>query len=165
MAVGLTNLEDSARSQAEEISVAGGAILIAILALAYLAGGYVAARMARFDGWRQGLGVWLLSLILTAALGIAAWIAGGDVNPLESLSLPRIPVDEGPLTQGGAIATAIIVMVSLASAVVGGVLGERFHRNVDRAGMEEPEVPDGSQPLETTTDQPTSAASRTDPAP
>lgn len=145
VAVGLTEFDEAAGKQVDELSFGGGALLIAIIALAYAAGGYVAARMARFDGWRQGLGVWLLSLVMTLALGIAAWIAGGDINPLESLSLPRIPVDEGPLTQGGAIASGIIALVALASAIAGGVLGERFHRAVDEAGIDfrpaEPEPP------------------------
>jgi hypothetical protein len=136
VAVGLTELDDGANRQVEELSVGGGALLIAILALAYCAGGYVAARMARFDGWRQGLGVWLLSLLMTLALAVTAWIAGGEVNPLESLDLPRIPIDEGPLTAGGAVASAIIVVVSLGAAIAGGLLGERFHRAVDAAAID-----------------------------
>ena len=135
IAIGLTDIEDTAGEQAEQLSFGGGAVLVAILALAYLTGGYVAGRMARFDGWRQGLGVWVLALVMTAALAITAWIAGGDVNPLESLELPRIPVDEeGGLTRGGAIALAATALVTLAAAIAGGVFGERFHRAVDEAG-------------------------------
>jgi hypothetical protein len=135
VAVGLTEFRGNAEDRVEELSFAGGALLVAILALSYCAGGYVAARMGRFDGWRQGLGVWGLSVLMAVALGVAAWIAGGDINPLRSLELPRIPVDEGPLTEGGAIATAIIALVALGSAVGGGILGERFHRAVDEAGL------------------------------
>jgi hypothetical protein len=143
-AVGLTDLDDPAGEQAENLSFGGGVLLVAILALAYAAGGYVAGRMARFDGWRQGLGVWLLALLMTGALTITAWIAGGDVNPLESLDLPRIPVEEeGGLTSGGAIALAVTAVVTLAAAVAGGVIGERFHRAVDEAGVDfgEPTAP------------------------
>jgi len=143
-AVGLTELDDPAGEQAENLSFGGGVLLVAILALAYGAGGYVAGRMARFDGWRQGLGVWLLALVMTGALAITAWIAGGDVNPLESLELPRIPVDEkGGLTSGGVIALAATAVVTLAAAVGGGVIGERFHRAVDEAGVNfgEPQAP------------------------
>ena len=153
VAVGLTELHDTAGKQVENLSVGGGAILIVSLALAYVAGGYVAARMARFDGWRQGLGVWLLSLLMILALAVAAWIGGGDINPLQSLSLPRIPVDEGPLTQGGAIASVIILLVTFGSAIAGGFLGERFHRAVDKAGVELPEPEaEASQEEETKTE-------------
>ena len=150
VAVGLTELDADAQTRVEELSLGGGALLVAIIALAYASGGYVAARMARFDGWRQGLGVWLLSLLLTVGLAITAWVAGGDINPLESLDLPRIPVDEGPLTEGAAIAMAIIALAALLAAIVGGLLGERFHRAVDRAGIElgepEPFEPEPSEP-------------------
>jgi hypothetical protein len=143
VAVGLTEFKGDAEDRVEELSFAGGALLVAILALSYCAGGYVAARMGRFDGWRQGLGVWGLSVLMAVALGVAAWIAGGDINPLKSLELPRIPVDEGPLTEGGLIATAIMALVALGSAIAGGILGERFHRAVDEAGLGfEPAEPD-----------------------
>ena len=134
VAVGLTEIDDPARTQAERLTFAGGAALLAILAVAYLAGGYVAGRMARFDGPRQGLGVWIVALLMTLALsGIAA--LANDVNPLEALDLPRIPVDEpAGLSSGGAIALAAGALVTLLAAVAGGAAGERFHRAVDEAG-------------------------------
>ena len=144
LAVGLTELGGTTSEKTETLTLGGGVLIVVILALAYLSGGYVAGRMARFDGWRQGLGVWLLALVMTGALAITAWIAGGDVNPLESLELPRIPVDEeGGLTSGGVIALAATAVVTLAAAVGGGVIGERFHRAVDEAGVNfgEPQAP------------------------
>lgn len=137
VALGLTEIDDPARTQAERLTFAGGAVLIGILALAYAAGGYVAGRMARFDGWRQGLGVWIVAIAMTLALAATAWIAGGEVNPLESLDLPRIPVDEpAGLSGGGAVALGVAAMVTLAAAIAGGAGGERFHRAVDEAGEE-----------------------------
>ncbi|MDP9228820.1 MAG: hypothetical protein M3M99_07140 [Actinomycetota bacterium] len=137
VAIGITDITETAGRQAKELSLGGGALLVGILALSYLAGGYVAGRMARFDGWRQGLGVWLLALLMTAALAATAWLANGDVNPLQALELPRIPVDEGSgLTRGGAIAVAATAVLTLAAAIAGGVAGESFHRAVDEAGFE-----------------------------
>jgi hypothetical protein len=104
------------------------------------AGGYVASRMARFDGLRQGLGVWLLSVLLALAVAITAWIAGGDIDPTKSITLPSNPVDEGPLSQSGWVILAVGVVVPLVFALLGGLLGERFHRAVDRAGFDEPVV-------------------------
>ena len=135
VAVGLTKIDDPAATQAEQLTLGGGAVLIAILAISYLAGGYVAGRMARFDGLRQGLGVWIVSLVMIAAAALTAWIANGDVNPLEALDLPRIPVDEeAGLSGGGTIALIAAAVVSLVAALVGGRTGERFHRAVDEAG-------------------------------
>src|SRR3954454_11742069 len=74
-AIGLTD-ESTAKSNADTIGIVGGALLIAIAVIAYYAGGYVAGRMSRFDGARQGFGVWLLGLVLTLAAAAAGAILG-----------------------------------------------------------------------------------------
>lgn len=135
-AIGLTEVSSSdARSNAETISAVGGAILIAILAIAYYAGGYVAGRMSRFDGARQGFGVWVFGLLVTIALAVLAAIAGSEYNVLQKLDLPRIPIDEGTLTTGGVIALAAVVIGTLLAAIAGGKVGERYHLRVDRAAI------------------------------
>ena len=125
-----------ARSNAETIGIVGGALLVGILALAYFAGGYVAGRMSRFDGARQGVGVWAIGLLTTIALAIAGLIGGSEYNVLERLDLPRIPIDEGDLTTGGAIALVAVVLGTLLAAVLGGRAGHRYHRRVDAAGWD-----------------------------
>lgn len=134
-AIGLTELSDSeARSSADTISIVGGALLIAVLAIGYYAGGYVAGRMSRFDGGRQGLGVWLIGLVVTILLAVLGAIAGSKYNLLGQLDLPRIPIDEGSLATGAAIALAIVLVVTLLVAMAGAKVGQRYHRKVDRAG-------------------------------
>ena len=123
-----------ARSNAETIGIVGGALLVGVLALAYFAGGYVAGRMSRFDGARQGVGVWVIGLLTTIALAVAGLIGGSEYNVLERLDLPRIPIDEGDLTTGGAIALGAVLIGTLLAAVGGGKAGHRYHRRVDAAG-------------------------------
>jgi hypothetical protein len=134
-AVGLTQTsQDQAAGSADTIGIAGGILLLAILVIAYYAGGYVAGRMARFDGPRQGLAVWLLGLLVTVVLAVAGVLLGAKYNVLGSLDLPRIPVDEGSLTTGGVIALAAVVIGTLLAAVAGGKAGTHYHRKVDRVG-------------------------------
>ena len=134
-AIGLTSVTESeARSGADTISIVGGILFFLVLALAYYAGGYVAGRMSRFDGARQGVGVWLLGLLVTIALAVLGAIAGAKYNVRGQLNLPRIPIDEGSLATGGAITLAAIVIGTLVAALLGGKAGERYHRKVDRAG-------------------------------
>jgi MFS family permease len=109
--------------------------LLVILLVAYYAGGYVAGRMSRFAGPRQGLGVWIIGLVVTVILAVAGALLGAEYNVLSQLNLPRIPVDEGSLTTGGLIALAAIVVGTLLAAVAGGKTGTRFHRKVDRAAL------------------------------
>jgi hypothetical protein len=135
-AIGLTELSGSeARSSAETISIVGGALLIAVLAIGYYAGGYVAGRMSRFDGGRQGLGVWLIGLVATILLAVVGAIGGSEYNLLGQLNLPRIPIDEGSLATGAVIALAIVLVATVFAAITGGKVGERYHRKVDRVGL------------------------------
>ena len=134
--VGLTELSESeAVGNAREIGVGGAIGLLAALAIAYFAGGYVAGRMSRFDGARQGFGAWLLGLVVTLALAVAGAILGSEYNVVERLDLPAVPVGDSELATGGALALAIVVVGTLVAAVAGGKAGERYHRKVDRAGF------------------------------
>lgn len=133
-AVGLTEVSESqAKSNAETVSLVGGIVLLVVLALAYYLGGYNAGRLSRFDGARQGLGVWIVGLLITVLLGAAGAIFGSKYNVLAKLDLPRIPIDEGTLATGGLIALVAIVVLTLLAAVAGGKAGERYHKKVDRA--------------------------------
>jgi hypothetical protein len=126
--------EADAESNAETIGIVGAILLILVLGAAYYCGGYVSGRMSRFDGGRQGLAVWALGLAVTIVLAVAGALFGAEYNVLEQLNLPRIPVEEGSLTAGAAIALALVVLITLLAAMGGGKAGERFHRKVDRAG-------------------------------
>ena len=136
-AIRLTDTVDAnaAKNGAGTISIVGGALLIAIAIVAYYCGGYVAGRMSRFDGARQGFGVWAFGLIITLLVGAAGAILGDQYNVFEDLKLPRIPVSTSDLTTGGAIALAAIVIGSLLAAIAGGKVGQRYHRRVDRAAL------------------------------
>ena len=137
-AIGLTSVGQSdAEANAETIGLGGGILLLIVSMIAYYAGGYVAGRMSRFDGARQGFGVWVFGLLVTVAIAAAGWILGDEYNLLEQLNLPRIPVDTGDLTTGGLIALAAIVLGTLFAAISGGKVGQRYHNKVDRAGFGE----------------------------
>jgi hypothetical protein len=135
-AIGLTELStQEASTSADTIGILGAVLLLVILFLAYFCGGYVAGRMSRFDGARQGLGVWLMGLLLAILLAVAGAIFGAEYNLLEKVGIqPRIPIDEGTLTTGGIIALAAFVIATLGGALIGGKTGERYHRKVDRVG-------------------------------
>jgi hypothetical protein len=129
-----------AGSEAETISFAGAIALIVIGLIAYFAGGYVAGRMSRFDGGRQGVAVWIWSIVAVAVLAVLAVIAGEEYNVFAQLDLPRIPIDEGDLTTGGLITLVATVIGTLLAAIVGGKAGERYHWRVDRSGWRERRV-------------------------
>jgi hypothetical protein len=138
-ALGLTRNVDVTNptpAQTESIGFVGAIVLLAIIFVAYLAGGYVAGRMARFNGLKQGLGVWLWAVIMAVLVGIAGWLAGPRFDVLAQVnSFPRLPLNEGTLTTGGIIVAVGVVAASLIGALLGGLAGMRYHRRVDRAGL------------------------------
>ncbi|HET7140365.1 MAG TPA: hypothetical protein VFI36_09415 [Arthrobacter sp.] len=116
--------------------LAGIIVLLVILFLSYYSGGYVAGRMARFNGARQGFMVWIWALIAAVVVALLGLIAGQKFNVLANLnSFPRIPVNEGDLTMTSIITAVVVAVIALVGAVLGGLSGMRFHRKVDRAGF------------------------------
>jgi membrane protease YdiL (CAAX protease family) len=132
----VSSADQAADSAASGIGLGAGIALLVVLFLAYLAGGYVAGRMARFDGPKQGVAVWVIGLVVVVLLALAGVFFGSEYNVLSQLDLPRIPVDEGTATTAGIIALVAVLVVTLVGAVLGGVLGARYHRKVDRVGFD-----------------------------
>lgn len=140
LAFGLSDAVDSADDAADSatsgIGLGAGIALLVVLFLAYLAGGYVAGRMARFDGAKQGIAVWVIGLVVVILLALAGLVFGSQYNVLNQLDLPRIPVDEGTATTAGIIALVAVLLATLLGAVLGGTLGARYHRKIDRVGFD-----------------------------
>jgi hypothetical protein len=126
----------AANSAASSIGLGAGIALLVALFLAYLAGGYVAGRMSRFDGVKQGVAVWVIGLLVVLLLALAGLVFGSQYNVLSQLNLPRIPIDEGTATTAGIIALAAVLVATLIGAILGGILGTRYHRKVDRVGFD-----------------------------
>jgi hypothetical protein len=99
------------------------------LAIAYFIGGYTAGRMARYDGAKNGLGVVIWTVVVAIVLGIAGAALGNRFNVASQLHLK---IDTGTLTTAGLVSLAVTLLVMLAAALLGGVTGERYHRNIDR---------------------------------
>jgi len=127
---------DQANKNASTVGIVGAIALIVILFVAYYCGGYVAGRMARFDGAKQGIAVWLWAVIIAVVVAVLSLILGSQYNILGNLnSFPRIPLGEGSVTLTGIITAIIVALVSLGGAILGGIAGMRYHRRVDRVGL------------------------------
>ncbi|MET0909617.1 MAG: hypothetical protein ABWZ99_09110 [Ilumatobacteraceae bacterium] len=125
--------QSDAERSAGTIGLSTSVTLLVILALAYYAGGYVAGRMSRFDGARQGFGVWILGLVVTIVAIVLGAIFGSRYNVLERVDLPNIPISSEELTWGAVIAAVAVVVLTMLAALLGGMVGHRYHDRVDRA--------------------------------
>lgn len=115
------------------VGITSAVALIAIVFVAYLAGGYVAGRMARFNGMRQGIGVWLWAIVI-AVVGVILGVVVGEQLDLagQAIGLPQIPLDPAALTTRGVITVLAVLAASLIGAIIGGLAGMRYHRRIDR---------------------------------
>lgn len=119
---------------AATVGIVSGILLLIALTLSYYAGGYVAGRLSRFDGARQGFGSWLIGIIITLILGGLGAAAGARFNVLQQLNLPHLPINQGSFTTGGLITTFAALVLTLLAAILGGKRGEGYHRRIDETG-------------------------------
>ncbi len=122
-------------------AVITGLVLMAVLVfLTYFCGGYVAGRLARFDGGRNGmmLLLWTLVAALLAALAggifsnfLPAVFSEGIQNFIQNGVLATI----GNLSRLGLAGILIFIgalLVALLGGFLGGRLGSRYHAEIDR---------------------------------
>jgi 4-amino-4-deoxy-L-arabinose transferase-like glycosyltransferase len=131
--IGLTNdLSSNDWARLGTGSAIAGAI---VLFLAYLFGGYVAGRMARRAGLLNGLAVFVLAIVLIAAVGaLVASQADADAIRTNLRSL-GIPTSGSEWSDIGTLAGIASLAAMLLGALVGGVLGERWHSKLTRRAV------------------------------
>jgi amino acid transporter len=132
--------QTEAQRAAGAVTLVIAIVLIAVLLIAYYSGGYVAGRMSRFDGTRQGVAVWVIGLIVTLIAAGLGWAAGDQYNLLDRVNLPRIPIPTEDVTLGGIITGVVVLLGTLLAAMFGGAVGQRYHNRVDRAAVDRPAV-------------------------
>lgn len=140
-AIGLGVLEDpeaaaeDAAANPETVGWVGAIALLVIVFVAYWCGGYVAGRMARFNGVIQGVAVWVWAVVIAIVVALLGLVVGDQFDILVDLNaFPRIPLSEGELTTAGIVTAVIVALASLGGAILGGMAGTRYHRRVDLAG-------------------------------
>lgn len=137
--------QDPSEREAGTIGLIAAIVLLAVLSLSYYAGGYVAGRMSRFDGGRQGFGVWLIGLI-AMALGIGiGTLFGSQYNVLDRIDLPTLPFSDSEASLGAAVTGGVLLLATLIAALAGGRAGRAWHLRVDRAHLEP--APEGDNSL------------------
>jgi hypothetical protein len=132
---------DEATNQANEnpgtVGLVGAIALLAILFVSYYCGGYVAGRMARFNGAKQGFAVWLWSLLAAGVVAAISAAAGDKFDIMAWLdSFPRLPISDGDLPTAAIVTALAVAAAGLIGAILGGLAGMRYHRRVDRVGLQ-----------------------------
>jgi hypothetical protein len=130
--IGITR--DQAQRQGASIGLGAAVVLVLVLMVGYYAGGYVAGRMSRFHGSRQGLGVWVTGLVVSVLVIVLGAIFGQQYDVLSRVDLPRLPASAPAVGTTGVVAAMVVLVGTLLAALAGGSVGTHYHRRVDRAG-------------------------------
>ncbi len=136
IAAGIGSSTSVTQTQAERsagtIATATAIALLVILMIGYFAGGYVAGRMSRFDGGRQGAAVWVVGLIITIIVVVIGLIFGDQYDIFARVDLPSLPIPTDQATAGGLITLAAVILTTLLTAYLGGKAGQHYHAKIDR---------------------------------
>src|SRR5215218_5989593 len=120
--------------------ITGLALLGVLIFLTYFFGGYVAGRLARFDGGRNGAMILVWTFIVVVILALAAAIFSGFL-PAGMAEETANLVDRVVSTAGNLASAGIVGLVTAAAALLlallggslGGRMGSRYHTEIDRA--------------------------------
>src|SRR5215216_6837099 len=114
------------------------ALLGVLIFLTFFFGGYVAGRLARFDGGRNGAMVLVWMFIVVAILALAAAIfsgflsagmAGGIANLVDRI----VSTADNLAGVVGLVTAAAALLLALLGGTLGGRMGSRYHTEIDRA--------------------------------
>ena len=118
------------------VGIVSAIVVGVVLLVSYFAGGYVAGRMARFSGVKQGIAVWIWAIAIAVVVAVVTAVVGSDWEMLGTVDgLPRIPITPESATLTGILTALGAAIVALIGAILGGMAGMRYHRRVDRVGL------------------------------
>lgn len=123
-ALGAIGYQTGLEGNRDELSIGGLIAGMLALFLAFLIGGWTAARIAQHDGPKHGLLTVLWFVILAAILAGLGALLGSEYNVFESLSLPQW-FSSSALTIGAIISGIVALAAMLLGGWLGGKLGDR----------------------------------------
>lgn len=121
--------------QLDEASIIGLIVAAIVVFVSFIVGGFAAGRIARYDGGLNGLGAGLWLILLVAVFGaLGAWV-GAEYNAFNREGLPNwvAQLDVEELTTEAIVASAVLIVGTLAGGYLGGRLGALYHEKVDAA--------------------------------
>lgn len=118
-----------------EFSLAGAVAAVIVLFASFFVGGWVAARMARFDGRKNGVIVALWMMVLVVLFGALGVWAGAQYNVFAQIDLPDwlSQWNNEDVALGAALAAAVGALSMFAGGYLGGAVGDAYNARVNAA--------------------------------
>jgi hypothetical protein len=119
----------------------GLAVLGVLIFLTYFFGGYVAGRLARFDGGRNGAMVLVWTFIVALILALVAVVFSGFLPSEAARAIASLvqgtastATNLAGVGVAGIVVAGAVLLLALLGGFFGGRLGSRYHTEIDRAG-------------------------------
>lgn len=120
--VGGTVVDDGVSADATTVGIAGIAVTLVALFLAYLIGGYAAGRIALWHGAAHGMG----TVAWAVLFGLVAFVAGATLGD-DLATFMGFTFDLTDYTGEAILGVLLGILASILGGAVGGRLGERYH--------------------------------------
>ena len=128
-----TGMQRFATDNGDVLSIVTAVVVLAVVFFGYLIGGFTASRVARFSGFKQGLATWLWGVVVGLILAVVAYVSlGADFSSLGGATAADGATDASAMSIESIVFIGLVVVLSFVGAVLGGLLGQRWHRKVDR---------------------------------
>lgn len=116
-----------------EASMIGAVVAIVVVFLTFLFGGWVAGRMSRFEGGKNGLGAGLWLLVFSAIFALLGALVGPELNAFGPAGLPDwfSAIRSDVRTTGALVLAVVFGAAALLGGYLGGRIGERYNQRVD----------------------------------
>ena len=129
-AIGAIGYQTGLENTADDLSIASLIGGLVTLFVAFLIGGWAAARIARYDGARNGLMTAVWAIVLAAVLSALAALLGDKYDVMRNVDLPQW-FSTDALTIAGIISALVAIATMVVGGLLGGIWGERYHRRAD----------------------------------
>ena len=117
-------------------------ISAATLFIAYLFGGYIAGRMARRRGVAHGVAVFIASIVVAAVAGVLVRLFTDDADIRRNLRSIGAPTTWDQVSGVAIVGVIAALAAMLVGAILGGVLGDRWHTKLERRAADPAYGPD-----------------------
>lgn len=126
-----------------EASIIGAAVAIVVVFLTFLFGGWVAGRMSRFAGGKNGMGAGLWLLIFASIFALLGAFIGPEFNAFGTAGLPDwfSAIRSDVRTTPALIVAALFALAALLGGYAGGRLGDRYNEKVDATIVHSTDTP------------------------
>jgi magnesium-transporting ATPase (P-type) len=111
----------------DTVALVASGLVAASTVIGFIAGGYVAGRMVLRNGARHGVGVWVLAIVATAMSGLSAYALQTRYDVDDIVNTPDMSAPFGLTDVRAIFAFAVVLLVTLLAAALGGRAGQRYH--------------------------------------